>query len=131
MTPEQRRRFDRQLERVLDDLPAMVLELLDQVPLVVEDHPSRRQMEELEVECRDELCGLYDGIPLTERSIELSGTLPDQVTIFREGILRAASDDQGRIRGDELRRQIRITILHEVGHHFGLDEDDLREAGYE
>jgi predicted Zn-dependent protease with MMP-like domain len=82
------------------------------------------------VEYLDDLCGLYTGIPLTHRSIEHSGTLPDVVTIYREGILTAAADRHGRIRDDRLRKEIRITILHELGHHHGLSEDDLRAMGY-
>jgi predicted Zn-dependent protease with MMP-like domain len=77
-----------------------------------------------------DLCGLYTGIPITERSVEHSGTLPDVVTIYREGILDAARDRYGRVRGERLRREIRITLLHEIGHHHGLDEDELRELGY-
>lgn len=108
----------------------MVHNLLEKVPLHVEDHPSDEVMDERDVEYLDDLCGLYTGIPLSERSIQHSGNLPDVVTIYREGILTAASDSQGHIRGDRLREQIRITILHELGHHHGLTEDDLRELGY-
>jgi len=108
----------------------MVHDLLEKVPLHVEDHPSEEIMDQRGVEYLDELCGLYTGIPLGERSILHSGTLPDVVTIYREGILTAACDAGGRIRSDELRRQIRITILHELGHHHGLTEEDLRALGY-
>lgn len=125
-----RRRFDEQLERVLEQLPPMVHELIDRVPLHVEDHPSRQVMARLGVRRREHLCGLYTGIPLSERSIQHSGTLPDVVTIYREGILAAARDRIGRVRADRLRREIRTTVLHELAHHHGLDEDELRELGY-
>ena len=69
-------------------------------------------------------------IPISDRSIQHSGTLPDVVTIYREGILTMAQDRRGRIRIDRLREEIRITILHELAHFHGLDEDDLRELGY-
>jgi len=59
-----------------------------------------------------------------------SGTMPDTVTIYREGILSAAADRHGRISTKRLREQIRITILHEIGHHHGLTEEDLRKLGY-
>ncbi|MGA2064192.1 MAG: metallopeptidase family protein [Thermoguttaceae bacterium] len=130
MNPRSRRRFDAQVERVLAGMPPMVHDLLEKVPLHVEDHPSEEIMDQRGVEYLDELCGLYTGIPLGERSILHSGTLPDVVTIYREGILTAACDAGGRIRSDELRRQIRITILHELGHHHGLTEEDLRALGY-
>lgn len=118
------------LEEVLAELPPEVHKLIDRVPLHVEDYPSRRVMEQTGARRRDALCGLYTGIPLGERSVEQSGTLPDVVTIYRQGILAAASDARGRIRKDRLREEIRITVLHELGHHHGLDEDDLRELGY-
>ncbi len=88
-------------------------------------------MAELGVEYRDELCGLYTGIPLGQRSVTHSGNLPDVVTIYREGILAAAADSQGRIRLKRLRSQIRVTILHELAHHHGLTEEDLKQLGYE
>lgn len=130
MNPRTRRRFDEQLEWVLKRLPPMVHDLIEEVPLHVEDYPSDEVMDDLNVRYRDELCGLYTGIPLTKRSIEHSGTLPDVVTIYREGVLESARDAAGRIRTDRLRREIRTTILHELAHHHGLDEAELRELGY-
>lgn len=112
-------------------MPPAVHDLLEKVPLHVEDFPSEDIMDERGVDYLDDLCGLYTGIPLTHRSIEHSGNLPDVVTIYREGILSASADDEGRIRSDRLREQIRITILHELGHHHGLTEDDLRKLGYD
>ena len=125
-----REHFDCQVDKVLAKMPPQVHELLDRVPLHVEDHPSEEVMLDRGVEYLDDLCGLYTGIPLTQRSIEHSGTLPDVITIYREGICTAAADRDGRIRDDRLRKEIRITILHELGHHHGLTEDDLRELGY-
>jgi len=128
--PRDRKRFDDQVDKVLAEMPPQVHELLDRVPLHVEDHPSEEVMIDRGVEYLDDLCGLYTGIPLTQRSIEHSGTLPDVVTIYREGILTAAADRNGQTRNRRLREEIRITILHELGHHHGLTEDDLRELGY-
>ena len=108
----------------------MVHELIEKVPLHVEDHPSAQMMAELGVSRREHLCGLYTGVPITERSIRHSGTLPDVVTIYREGILAAASDSRGQIKTRRLREEIRITILHELAHFHGLDEDELCELGY-
>jgi predicted Zn-dependent protease with MMP-like domain len=130
LNARQRERFDRLLEEVLAELPPEVHELIDRVPLHVEDYPSHHVMEETGVTYRDALCGLYTGIPLGDRSIEHSGVLPDVVTIYREGIAAYAADARGHVREDRLRREIRITILHELGHHHGLSEDDLRELGY-
>jgi len=130
LDPQTRRRFDQQLDRVLAELPPLIGELIERVPLHVEDYPSARMMAEMGVRYRDQLCGLYTGIPLTQRSVELSGNLPDVVTIYREGILAAATDSRGHVRADRLRQQIRITVLHELAHHHGLDEDELRQLGY-
>ena len=130
MDASTRHRFDEQLEHVLAELPSVVHELIDKVPLHVEDYPSARVMAETGMRCREALCGLYTGIPLTKRSVEHSGTLPDVVTIYREGILAAATDRLGRVRIARLRREIRVTILHELAHHHGLDERELRELGY-
>ncbi|MFA7236987.1 MAG: metallopeptidase family protein [Phycisphaeraceae bacterium] len=125
MNQSRRDHFDAMLERVIDGLPPQLRELLDEVPLIVEDYPSREICEAFDLEYRDELCGLHDGIPLTDRSVEGGNVgVPDHIMIYREGILAMADNDP------QLREQIRITVLHEIGHHFGLDEDDLEKLGY-
>ena len=130
MNEKTRRRFDKILEEVLDQLPKWVRDLIDEVPLHVEDYPSDELLHQMNIRHREQLCGLYTGIPLTDRSIQQSGTLPDVVTIYREGVLTAAANAHGMATDNRLRREIRITLLHELGHHHGLDEDDLRELGY-
>ncbi len=131
LDPALRERFDRLLEEVLDELPDDVLDLLEECPLVVDDEPSERTLRQMRIGDRDYLCGLYTGIPLTDRSVEHSGVLPDRVQVFRRGVVAAARARKGHLSDRRLKRQIRITVLHEIGHHFGLDEDDLRELGYE
>lgn len=132
MTDRDRERFDRLLEQVLAELPAEVTRLLNEIPLVVEDYPSEKVVRDMGLEHRDELCGLYNGISLIDRSIEDAGQLSDCVTIYREGILSTAreEDPQRRLQTANVLRQIRITILHELGHHHGLDEEDLEELGF-
>ena len=125
-----RRYFDEQLDAVLPQLPERVHALLDEIPLVVEDYPSPALMRRVGVRQRHHLCGLYTGIPLTQRSIQHSGVLSDVVHIFREGILSLACRRDGTIDEAELRRQIRLTILHELGHHHGLTEQELQDLGY-
>lgn len=141
-------RFDLLLEEVIDALPPRVRELIDEISLVVMDRPTPAMLEELR---RDglllnedgtesdgsDLCGLHTGMGLIDRSIEDTGVLPDQVHLFREGIVGLAFEDDERSwaeigpEGDErVREEIRVTVLHEIGHHFGLDEDDLDELGY-
>lgn len=127
---ELRQLFDSRLEQVIAELPQQVRELMDDVPLVVEDYPSQDVMRRMKVRYRSQLCGLYTGVPLIHRSIEHSGIPSDVIHIYREGILTQARHRGGRIDEKELRRQIRLTILHEYGHHFGMTEGELRELGY-
>jgi predicted Zn-dependent protease with MMP-like domain len=128
--PRARRRFDEQMDWVLERIPPLVHELIERVPLHVEDYPSDEVMDQMDIEYLDDLCGLYTGIPIGEKSVSHSGVLPDVVTIYREGILSAAADRRGRISTDRLREEIRKTILHELAHHHGLTEEDLRKLGY-
>lgn len=130
MDRQLRKHFDKQLQQVLPQLPQRVQQLLHEVPLYVEDHPSRQLMRKLRVRRRDSLCGLYTGIPLTQRSVDQDAVLSDVIHIFREGILAMAADEYGQLDQEELRRQIRITILHELGHHHGLSEEELASLGY-
>jgi len=122
--------FDAHFEQVLREMPARVHELLREVPLIVEDYPSRELRRSLGVRRKDGLCGLYTGIPLGKRSVEHSGVPSDVVHIFRAGLLAMASDRRGTVDADELRSQIRITILHELGHYHGLNEQELEQLGY-
>lgn len=124
-----RQMFDAHVEAVLDSLPQQVHALLETVPLHVEDRPSREVRREMNLDPYDDLYGLYTGVPLTERHMDMT-RLPDVVTIYRESLLDTATRDDGTLDEDELREQIRITILHELGHHYGFTEDDLEELGY-
>jgi predicted Zn-dependent protease with MMP-like domain len=139
MRPPERARFDALLEEVLAALPPRLLRLLDEAPLVVDDRPPRELLRQLGMDPADEdLCGLHTGTPLTLRSVEHAHDLPETVHLFREGIVEEAGgwreweDEEGNRGGgaDAVRREIRITLLHELGHHFGLEEDDLEGLGY-
>jgi predicted Zn-dependent protease with MMP-like domain len=130
MKPELRRLFDDQLEQVLPELPQQVQDFMNDVPLVVEDYPSREVMRRMRVRHRSHLCGLYTGIPLIKRSVDHWGVPSDVIHIYRLGILSQSRTRDGRIDDVELRSQIRRTILHEYGHHVGLSERDLRGLGY-
>lgn len=140
MLPKARRKFDALLEEIIESLPPRVQALLEETPVLVDDRPSRALLAELGLDPRDEgLCGLHSGTPLTERSVSHGHDLPETIHLFREGIIDQAGgwtpwqDDEGQQWGgeEEVRRQIRITLLHEIGHHFGLDEADLAALGYE
>jgi len=126
LSPQHRRRFDTILDQLVDELPDHLHALLEEVPLIVEDEPSDDILDDMDIDSADtDLCGLHWGVPLTKRSVEQSAGFPDQMMLFRGPILRVAGHKRM-----ELERQIRITLLHEIGHHFGLDEDDLEKLGY-
>jgi len=114
------RRFRLLVAEALDELPPEFGELLDNVAVVVEDEPSAEDLRELgmDPEDGDELLGLYQGTPLDARGFEYGG-LPDRVVIYRGPILRIARTRR------EVIEQVQETVLHELGHHFGLEEDDL------
>ena len=130
LSSEERQYFDDQLEIVLEKLPPLVKQLMDEVPLVVDDYPSRGLCQKLDLDFREDLLGLYAGVSLDKKSVEQSGNLSDTVYLFRDGILNSACDEEGHYTDESVREEIRLTILHEYGHHHGMDEDELRELGY-
>ena len=117
--------FDNVLRQVLDDLPGMFRESIRNVAVVVEDRPPDWLLDELGLPPGETLYGFYHGVPLPERSVLDSGNLPDRISVYR-GPLMEDFRDPG-----ELARQIRTTLLHEIGHYFGMDEEDLARLGYE
>ncbi len=130
MQTELRDFFDGAMDQVLAKMPEPVHRLLDEVTMYVEDYPSEKILADMRITDRRQLCGLYTGIPLEQRSVEQSGVLSDAVHIYREGIMTLASNHLGHVDPERLREQIRITLLHELGHHFGMSERDLQELGY-
>jgi predicted Zn-dependent protease with MMP-like domain len=112
------------VEQALVTIPPAFEPYLQDVVVDVEDYPDRETVRTLGLASRYQLLGLYRGVPLTARSVEHSGQLPDRITIYQGNIERYC-----RTR-DAMIEQIRRTVLHEVGHHFGLDEDDLDALGY-
>jgi len=110
------------VERTLEGLPPELAELLENVAIVVDDWPDP-SAQLLPDENFDTLYGLYEGVPLTERGSGYYGTLPDKISIFRGPLERD-------FRQDELEEQIRITVVHEIAHHFGFGEDRLEELGW-
>lgn len=131
MNAQDRERFDALLQSVIDALPPGVRHLLDEVPVIVEDVPDDATMYELGEEDDRDLMGLHTGVPFTEQSVEDSGTLPPDIRLYREGIVEHAGGWTDDPHDDAVREEIRVTLLHEIGHQFGLDEDDLERLGYE
>ena len=114
--------FYQLVERTLDGLPPELSELLDNVAIVVEDWPDHSALNASDGP-DDTLYGLYEGVPLTERGDTYYGVLPDRITIFRGPLERD-------FRAEELEEQVRITVVHEIAHFFGLGEERLEELGW-
>jgi predicted Zn-dependent protease with MMP-like domain len=135
MTEEERERFDGLLEEIIGALPPGIAKLLDEIPVIVEDFPARDVLEEFRNEDgtlpeRDELCGLHSGIAFTERSVDATGELPNGIFLYREGIIAQAGGWDQPEAYNFILDEIEVTLLHEIGHQFGLDEDDLEKLGY-
>jgi len=107
----------------VDTLPDHVQGLLDNVAIVVADEPSSDQLRSADGSSYDDLFGLYQGVPMTDRGSGYSMVLPDRITIFMGPLGRAFTNQA------DLEEEIRITILHELGHHLGLDEEGLEALG--
>ncbi len=116
--------FSELVERALEELPDAFAQFLEEVPIEVRDRPTAVQMRALDLKGNHLLLGLYRGRPRTQRSIEHSGSLPDVIYIF-QGPIEQVSDSE-----EALVDQVRKTVLHEIGHHFGMSENDLDELGY-
>lgn len=125
--------FDQLADEVIKTLPEMVRGAMKEVPLYIEDYPSRKILRQMNVQDPRELYGIFSGVPLHEKaSIFLGGgpALPDRVTIYRESLLWASLGDDGIVDPEKLKKQIRVTILHEYGHYFGMTEEELEALGY-
>jgi predicted Zn-dependent protease with MMP-like domain len=104
--------FEATVQAAVDSLPAELRQAMSNVAIVVEDEPPHGQP----------LLGLYRGIPLTERTSGYAGVAPDKISIYRGPLERLYGHDEAL-----LQEQIRHTVLHELAHHFGIDDDRLRE----
>jgi len=132
----ERDRFDELVAEAVDQLPEALADTLDEMPLIVLDRPDAQMLKDLGVDPQDdqiaaEICGLHSGVANTERSVEHNALLPSQVHLFREGIVALAGGWAGEDADDRVFDEIVVTLLHEIGHQMGLDEDDLTELGYD
>jgi predicted Zn-dependent protease with MMP-like domain len=116
-----RQRFERLVRKAIDSLPPGVHLMMENVEIVVEDEPTLEQRGESE----DGPLGLYEGIPHEDRGSSYNMILPDKITIFRGPLERATTTPS------ELFAEVRATVIHEVAHHFGMDEWQIAELGYE
>lgn len=113
MDPEE---FDALVDAALDEIPEELARLVHNVVVLVEAEPPEGEPEDL--------LGLYDGVALTERDMSYLPELPDRIFLFRGPLLDMCADRE------ELVREVRITVVHEVAHHFGIDDERLHELGY-
>jgi predicted Zn-dependent protease with MMP-like domain len=107
--------FEEHVDRAIESLPPELRQAMSNVEIVVEEENAEDP----------DLFGLYLGIPLTERDTGYSGALPDKIAIYRRPLVEEFGDDP-----EVLEDEIRITVLHEIAHHFGIDEDRLTELGW-
>ena len=117
-------RFGELVEEAVGGLPDPFAEILETLRIELCDRPTRRMLLDAGVPAGHRLLGLYHGRPETRRSVEDSAVLPDVIYLFQKEIEESCRDE------DELVEQVRVTVLHEIGHHFGLDEQSLDELGY-
>ncbi len=114
-----RERFLALVDEALEDIPPEFRDALTNIAIVVEDRPSAAQLAEVGVEPPDTLFGLYEGIPITERGWAHGNTLPDKITLFQEPIEDDSEDE------DDVVVAIGETLIHEIGHYFGLSEEEI------
>jgi predicted Zn-dependent protease with MMP-like domain len=116
-----RARFEQLVAEALASVPRRFRDAMQNIAIVVEDEPSRELLEQMEIEPPDTLLGLYQGTPLTERRWDYGNTLPDRILIFQGPHERAADDE------DDLVVAIGETLIHEIGHYFGMSEEQIEE----
>lgn len=115
-----REEFEELVAEALDRIPPELTRLMDNVAVFVEDEPAADD---------PELLGLYEGTPLTERGEWYAGVLPDRITVYRGPTLRLVERDHDGSR-EGVVEEVEITVVHEIAHHFGIDDERLHELGY-
>ncbi|MCX7912702.1 MAG: metallopeptidase family protein [Dehalococcoidales bacterium] len=118
-----REKFSRLVARALEELPEAIREMLENVDIVVADEPTREQLRTFRRKRGETLLGLYEGIPLTERTHGYSLVPPDKITIFQKPI-EAVCDSEA-----EIIAEVKRVVRHEIAHHFGISDERLEELG--
>lgn len=116
--------FARLVEQALSELPEQFAAFLEEVPVEIRDRPTRKQLRSVGLADDELLLGLYHGRPRTHRSVEDAFAMPDVIYIFQEDCELVSDSER------QLVEEVRTTVLHEIGHHFGMDEDDLDRLGF-
>lgn len=118
----QKNKFEQLVDEGIKAIPKKFLEKLDNVSIVVEDEPNEFQREETGMRRGSILFGLYEGVPQTARGYYYGSVLPDKITIFQKPIESYCQNDE------EIKKMVCETVWHEIAHHFGMDEKEVREA---
>ncbi|MBM3860417.1 MAG: metallopeptidase family protein [Verrucomicrobia bacterium] len=116
--------FEKLVDEGLELIPGEIRRFMENVQIVIEDHPSDDLLDDLGVPEDETIYGLYEGTPLTERTSDYCA-FPDRIIIYRRPLLEDFDAPE------ELRREVARTVVHEVGHHFGIDEERLAELGWD
>lgn len=121
-----RSEFEHIVVECLENLPEFFKQNIDNVHFVVEDYPSNEQLQKVKAQSKYNLLGLYEGVPLKYRGIGygMHPVLPDKITLFQKNIESITRDI------NQLKLKIREVLMHEIGHYFGMTEDEIRNAGY-
>jgi predicted Zn-dependent protease with MMP-like domain len=114
--------FERLVADALASIPRRFRDAMRNIAIVVEDEPPAELLADMEIQPPDTLLGLYQGIPLTERRWDGGNQLPDRIVIFQGPHQRAAEDD------DDLAEAIAETLIHEIGHYFGMSEEEIEDV---
>jgi predicted Zn-dependent protease with MMP-like domain len=117
-----RERFKQLVEEAIDTIPVRFAQEVKNVAIVIEDEPSDELLDEMEMGPDDTILGLYTGVPLTERGWAHGNALPDRITLYQITIEEECEDDE-----DEIVVAIGETLIHELGHYFGMSEDEIME----
>ncbi|GLY04930.1 MULTISPECIES: metallopeptidase family protein [Actinoplanes] len=110
-----RERFEELVGEALDEVPTELMSLMNNVVFLVEDRPA---------DGTDDLLGLYEGVALTERGWDYAGFLPDRITIYRLPTLKVCDTE------DDVVEEVTVTVVHEIAHHFGIDDEQLHHLGW-
>lgn len=112
--------FEKLVNEAIQDLPEKIRKIMENVAIVIEDSPTREQLRSVGVRYNDVLLGLYEGIPQTRWGKGFGGNLPDKITIFRQSIESVARYQE------DIKNLVRDVVWHEIAHHFGFDEKEVR-----
>ncbi len=118
--------FEQAAQDAFDSLPEELQHRVENLHIVVEEQPGMDIVRRMRLPSQASLLGLYEGIPLTERTTAYGAhpVVPDKITLYRKNILRVARGDA------HVQETIRDVLIHEIAHHYGMDEDQIRQAGY-